>query len=105
MRGSSRRRFLKAASGAAAALAVAKAAPGWSAAGSSGPVRVWETHRDRRHAAGEALIWKPASEIAANAIVLNPGAARQEILGFGGAMTDATCYVMSQLSAEERAAI
>jgi glucosylceramidase len=104
MRGSSRRGFLKAASG-AAALAVARAVPGLGAVGSSGPVRVWATYRDRRYAAGEALIWKPLTVVAADAIVLDPTSTKQEILGFGGALTDATCYVLSQLSAEERGAV
>jgi glucosylceramidase len=104
MRGSSRRGFLKAASG-AAALAVARAVPGLGAVGSSGPVRVWATYRNRRYAAGEALIWKPLTVVAADAIVLDPTSTKQEILGFGGALTDATCYVLSQLSAEERGAV
>ena len=103
MRKSSRRGFLKAASGAAAALAVVKAVPAF-AAGFSGPVRVWGTYRDRRYAAGEALAWKPASEILADAIVLDPSTTKQEILGFGGALTDATCYVLSKMTAEERGA-
>jgi glucosylceramidase len=105
MGGSSRRGFLKAAAGSAAALAVAKAAPGLAAVGSSGPVRVWATYRDKRYAPGEALVWKPASEVAADAIVLDAGTTKQEILGFGGALTDATCYVLSQMSAEERGAV
>jgi glucosylceramidase len=102
---SSRRGFLKAASGAAAALTVGKAMPALAAAGSSGPVRVWSTYRDRRYAAGEALVWKPMTGVVADAIVLDPGTAKQEILGFGGAMTDATCYVLSQMSVEERGAV
>jgi glucosylceramidase len=99
------KRFLKTASSTAAALAIAKAVPGFAAVGSSGPVRVWETYRDRRHAAGEAQIWKPLTEVSAEAIVLNPAATRQEMLGFGGALTDSTCYVLSQLSAEERSGV
>jgi glucosylceramidase len=101
---SSRRGFLKVASGTVAALAIAEAVPGWPA-GSSGPVRVWETYRDRRYLPGEALSWKPAEAVAADAIVLDPGTTKQEILGFGGALTDAACYVLSQLSAEERGAV
>jgi glucosylceramidase len=104
MRGSSRRGFLKA-SGAAAALAAAKAVPGLAAVGSSGPVRVWATYRDKHHAAAEASVWKPVSGVAADAIVLDPATTKQEILGFGGAMTDATCYVLSQMTAEERGAV
>ena len=95
---SSRRSFLKAASATAAALAVSHRVPAWAeAAGSSSPVRVWATYRDRRYAQGEPLAWKPATEIAADAIALDPGATRQEILGFGAALTDAACYVLSQI--------
>jgi glucosylceramidase len=108
MKASSRRGFIKAASGAAAGLAVAKAVPGWGAALGPvwlGPVKVWTTSRERRYAAGANLAWKPASEIAADAIVLDLGTQKQEMLGFGGAMTDATCYVLSQMKAEEREAV
>lgn len=95
----SRREFLKAASATAAALAVSSSAPAWAA---SGPVRVWSTFRDRRHVPGAPLQWNPVSDVAAEAIVLDPAATRQEILGFGGAMTDATCWVLSQMPEAER---
>jgi len=91
-----------------AALAVAEGMPGWAVAGSGaepGPVRVWQTFRDRRYAEAEPLRWKPATEFAADAIVLDPATAKQSILGFGGAMTDATCFVLSRMKAEARAAL
>ena len=95
---SSRRKFLKAASATAAALAVSTRIPAWAdAAGTATPVRVWATFRDRRYAQGEPLTWKPATKIAADAIALAPSTTRQEILGFGGALTDAACYVLSQM--------
>jgi glucosylceramidase len=105
MRESSRRGFLKTAAGTAAALAMAKALPVWAEAGGAGPVRVWETFRDRRYAAGKGLHWEPVESVAADAIVLDPGTVKQEVLGFGGAFTDATCYVLSRMSAEERGAV
>lgn len=71
-------------------------------ADASGQVKVWSTYRDRRHAPGEPLAWKPAGQVAAEAIALDPAAPKQEVLGFGAAMTDATCYVLSQMSAAER---
>ena len=101
---SSRRGFLKTASGAAAALVVAKSVPGF-AAGSSAPVKVWSTYRDKRYAAGEALNWKPAQTIAADAIVVDAATTKQEILGFGGALTDSTCYVLNQMKESERGAL
>src|ERR1700722_5055178 len=97
----SRRDFLKTASATAAAMAVTNNVAAWGAQGSQAPpvspVKVWSTYRDKRHAAGEPLQWKQASQIAADAIALNPEATKQEILGFGGALTDATCYMISQL--------
>jgi glucosylceramidase len=97
---SSRRGFLKAATGTAAAMTLSRTIPGLADA--SGQVKVWSTYRDRRHAPGEPLAWKPAGQVAAEAIALDPAAPKQEVLGFGGAMTDATCYVLSQMSAAER---
>jgi glucosylceramidase len=101
----SRRSFLKAASASAAALAVSSRVPAWADTPGSGTVRTWATFRDQRYAAGRALTWTPLTEVAANAIALDPGAVRQEILGFGGALTDATCYVLGQLNDSERQAV
>ena len=98
----SRRSFLKTASATAAVLALPTR---HLFADSTGPVRVWSTFRDQRHAPSAPLAWKPAGEIAADAIVLNPAATRQEILGFGAAMTDSSCYVLSQISDSERQAV
>jgi glucosylceramidase len=95
----SRREFLKTA--AAAGAMVGAVERGWAA----GPVRIWSTFRDKRHAAGEALAWKPAAEIASDAIRLDPATVRQEMLGFGAAMTDASCWVLSQIPSERRAAL
>lgn len=102
MSNSSRRGFLKAASVTAAAVAVSGRVPAWAAAG---PVQVWSTFRDRRHAQGEPLQWKPLKEVAADAIMLDPGAERQQMLGFGAALTDASCYVLSQMPQAERHAL
>jgi glucosylceramidase len=43
--------------------------------------------------------------VLADAIVLDPGTTKQEVLGFGGALTDATCFVLSQMKAGEREAV
>ncbi len=97
---STRRNFLKSAT--IAALAATSRIPAWAAQSSSGAIQVWSTFRDRRHAAGEPLTWKRATEIAADAIILDPASTKQEILGFGAALTDASCYMLSQLSDAER---
>jgi glucosylceramidase len=65
-------------------------------------VRVWATFRDRRYESVQPLAWKPVTAVAADAIALDPSATKQEILGFGGALTDATCYVISQMPESDR---
>src|SRR6201984_3648478 len=97
---SSRRGFLRAPSACAAAIPRSSRIPAW--ANGTGPVRVWSTFRDRRHQQGESLSWKPAGQVTAEAIMLDPAATKQEMLGFGAAMTDASCYLLSQLSEAER---
>jgi glucosylceramidase len=100
---SSRRRFLRASSAAVAAWAVSKPVSAWADA--SGPVKVWATFRDQRHQESAPLAWKPVSDVSGDAIVLNPAEARQEMLGFGAALTDAACYVLSRLADAERQAL
>lgn len=99
----SRRSFLKTASATAAAVSLSRR-PAWTQSPSS-PVKLWSTYRDRRHVATDGPAWKSDEPIAPDAIVLNPGATRQEVLGFGAAMTDAACYVLSQLTQAERDAV
>jgi glucosylceramidase len=103
MTNSSRRGFFKAASATAAALALSSRVQAW--ADPAGPVRIWGTFRDRRHVAGDPLAWKPVTEVASDAITLDPAATRQEMLGFGAALTDASCWVLSQIPGDERAAL
>jgi glucosylceramidase len=98
----SRRTFLKTATIAAGALSASGRIPLWAQA--VPPVRMWSTFGDRRHAKAEAPAWKSGAP-SAEAIVVDSGAARQEILGFGAAMTDSSCYVLSQMKDDERQAV
>lgn len=98
----SRRSFLKSATATAAALSLTRHAA-W--AQSPSPVRVWSTYRDKRHAAGAPLQWSAPKQIAAEAVMLDPTMKKQDILGFGAAMTDSTCYVLSQMPAADRDAV
>ena len=98
----SRRSFLKSASATAALLAISRR----SARGAEpGTVKVWGTFRDQRHAAQSPLEWKRGSRAAADAIQLNTNATKQEILGFGAAITESSAYVLSRLNEGERAPI
>lgn len=100
-----RRGFLKSASVAVAGVALSKSIPAWASQAQSGAVQVWGTFRDKRHAPGEPLTWKPVGDLTADAIVIDAGAKRQEMLGFGAALTDGSCYVLSQVHDDARASL
>lgn len=105
MMSSSRRRFLKGISVAAATSAITRGLPALAETAAPGAVQVWSTYGNQRHASGPALSWTPVSQLVSNAIVLNPGATRQEVLGFGAALTDASCWVISQIPEDQRATL
>ena len=71
---------------------------------SPGEIALWVTDEKRRFESVPALAWRPATGLAASgqAVTLHPENKFQEILGFGAAFTDASCYVFSQLPNEQR---
>ncbi len=102
----SRRKFLKTATATAAALAISRRIPALTASSApSGTVKVWGTFRNQRHAEVGSLEWKQPRQVAADAIQLDTGATRQDILGFGAAITEASAYVLSRMSEAERAPV
>jgi glucosylceramidase len=102
----SRRDFLKSATASAAALALAHKVPAYAAGFARlSPVKVWGTFRDQRHAERPSLEWTRTSQVAADAIQLDMSAPRQEILGFGAAITESSAYVLSRLTDAERAPV
>jgi glucosylceramidase len=105
MKKGSRRDFLKSASVSAAALAVAGGTRLANAFETQSTVKVWGTFRDKRHAPLAPLTWSKPGQVAADAIQLDSGATRQEILGFGAAITEASAYVLGRLSDAERAPV
>ncbi len=106
-RDGTRRDFLKLS---AAGLATSAAAPFGippspiPANTGSREITIRVTDETRRFESAPALAWrqtsggKPSGEI----IALDPEKRFQEILGFGAAFTDASCYIFGQLSAEMR---
>ena len=99
----SRRNFLQTSATAAAALTVAGRVHAWAQPAS--PVRMWSTFGTQRHAQAGAPAWKGLSGHATDAIVVDANTTRQDILGFGAALTDSACYVISQMKADERQAL
>lgn len=106
MKDGSRREFLKTSTATAAALALGGRSAAWAfESAAPGSVKVWGTFRDQRHAEQSALTWKAGGQVAADAIQIDANTAKQEILGFGAAITEASAYVLSRLSEADRAPI
>jgi len=62
-------------------------------------ISVWQTSGDARFATAPKVTWHPSSGASGGEqLWLNPATKFQEILGFGGAFTDATCYTFNQLA-------
>ncbi len=112
----SRRNFLKTAAGAIGASpfylpsAAAPLLANSSSAASSAPpgdISVWNTNSKLRFAAGPPIVWHATAAQPPNtdatttafpdAVRLVPENKFQDILGFGGCFTDASCYLISQL--------
>lgn len=86
-----------------AAAASANPASGNEMSNSSPEISVWVTAGDQRFAVAPRVTWRPAAGTATtDQLRLNPGAKFQQILGFGGAFTDATCYMFNQLAPSAR---
>lgn len=74
-------------------------------AAAAGPIRVWQTVGGDRHAARPELSWRNGAASGAGDILLDPQRQKQEVLGFGGAFTDAATYMFNQLSRDARASL
>ncbi len=62
-------------------------------------ISVWVTSGEERFAAAPGITWRPISGTpGTDQLNLNPPAKFQDILGFGGAFTDAACYTFNQLA-------
>jgi glucosylceramidase len=67
-------------------------------------IDVFITDAGRRHQGGPRLRWVQAPQSSATStVIIDPATKSQPVLGFGGALTDATCYIIGQLPQAERA--
>ncbi|HKE31087.1 MAG TPA: glycoside hydrolase family 30 beta sandwich domain-containing protein [Candidatus Angelobacter sp.] len=68
-----------------------------------GSVSVHITAGDQRYSPSASLAWQSANRApAADTIVLRGTRSKHPVLGFGAALTDAACYVISQMPEAER---
>ncbi len=78
-------------------------APGDEISNSNPEISVWVTSGDERFVTAPRSTWRPAAGApTTDQLRLNPAVKFQEILGFGGAFTDAACYTFNRLSPLER---
>jgi len=68
-------------------------------------IEMFVTDAQRRHQRGSPLRWAQSQTASITAIEMDPTQRFQPILGFGGALTDATCYLISQLPEASRKAL
>jgi glucosylceramidase len=73
-----------------------------ASAQAAGTIAVRQTADAKRFSEEPALKWQPAQGSSNDAIVLDPYRTYQEMLGFGGALTDASAYMINQLGASAR---
>jgi len=104
---STRRDFLRLSAAGLAAGAVAETVPTLgtlhSAHSSGGELTVRVTDQKRRFEHASNIAWRPISGHSSGEIItLNPERKFQEILGFGAAFTDSSCYMFNQLSGNAR---
>src|SRR5262245_12014856 len=64
----------------------------------SSEISVWCTNARQRFAKGEPIGWHPApTSLPVDSVRFVAGNKFQEIQGFGGCFSDASCYVINQL--------
>ena len=97
-----RRNFLKTTAVATASLAAFKGQYLW--ASPSANVQGWATSKNKKFQKITVPQWRATTGNPA-AIQIDPAQRYQKILGFGAAFTDASCYMFSQLSQQERQAL
>ena len=100
MNSTNRREFLASSVGTFAVAAEARLHTGSEAL--PGRVHAWRTTKDQKFQPIDSPQWQPGSGTSLSGIHLDPSKRYQEILGFGGAFTDASCYLFYQRSPEAR---
>ncbi|HEY6447235.1 MAG TPA: glycoside hydrolase family 30 protein [Acidobacteriaceae bacterium] len=75
------------------------------AASSASTVRAWRTAGQQRFQPIDATGWQTGVPVSPFSIRLDPAQRYQRVLGFGAALTDASCYLLQQLDETRRAAL
>lgn len=97
-----RRDFLKITAATAASGVISNAA---QLRASVPRVRAWTTSRNQRVEEIQVGEWRPSSPSKRNVIRIDPSAHYQEILGFGAALTDASCSLLHAMDGSAQQAL
>jgi glucosylceramidase len=103
MKKTNRRTFLRLAASLAVLTGRSRSSRLWAAAPTgSSPVKAWRTSEQERFQSIAMPAWQPSSGTSPACIRLDPAQRYQQILGFGAALTDASCYLLEQAGGERR---
>ena len=103
MNPASRRSFLQWMATSIPAMVCVDSARSFGLAGPSAPApRAWITSGDRKYASLAVPDWQEPSSPAGRAIEIDPSRQFQSVLGFGGAFTDSSCYLLSKMETSTR---
>lgn len=99
----SRRTFLQQASTAAAAVVYGGRLTAWGEGKPlPGQLRAWRTGGQDRFLQFQVEDWRPSSGASQEAVEMDASRQFQSVLGFGGAFTGASCYLLSRMDANAR---
>jgi glucosylceramidase len=99
-----RRDFLRVAATASCGLASRLTGASVWASSAAGTVRAWCTSKDRKYEETAAPVWR-AADNSPQSIRIDASKQYQQLLGFGAALTDSSCYLYSQLNAKQKQAL
>jgi glucosylceramidase len=99
----SRRTFLRTCAVAVASFAAPRSALLW--ANPPSRIRAWVTSGNRRFEEVDAPQWRESGSDSKVGIEIDASQRYQEILGFGAAFTDASCYLFNRMNPKDRQAL
>ena len=86
----------------AASMACANGLSSWGQAVPASRLRAWATAGEDRFKEIQLPSWLPVTGTSTSAVEIDAAQKFQSILGFGGAFTDASCYLFSRMEAAPR---
>lgn len=103
MKPSTRRTFMQQAATLAASLACVDGLPSWGLTAPISPqLRAWITNDKERFSELAVQPWQAESGATSSGVEIDATQRFQSVLGFGGAFTDASCYLFSQMDPAAR---